>query len=109
MTYKDRLAERSESPDRELVTRSTPVHFDPPEWRAIVNKFCAETTYSLDAIIGKGPGRNRRLQLRIELALRLFSAGYRVTRIARIMGRSYSTIGWYVGNHPNKRQPERRS
>lgn len=90
---------------REVVTHATPIHLAPPEWRVIVNEFCAETTYSLAAIIAKGHGRNKHLPLRVDLALRLFAAGYRITRIARIMERSYPTIGWYVGHHPKKRQP----
>lgn len=89
--------------EREIVTPDRTIGMQLGE--RTIRDVARQYGVTYEAIIGTGGPYRIIGPARIAVARRLYAAGYRVTRIARVMNRNWSSISWYLGHDHKRRQP----
>lgn len=104
--YKDAMIAEAEMRDatrqRVTVTADRPIR--ELRHQRIIREVCAAHGVRQDRLLRKY-GPRRYVPARIELARELDAAGYIPAQIGRWLKRDHTTVLWYIGRLPGKRQP----
>lgn len=90
------------TPAREIVTPDRVIR---PGYGELVMRDVAQAHGTTVAELRSRHKPARLVRARIDAARRLTDLGYTRTLVGRIMRRDHTTISWYLGACPNKRQP----